>query len=247
MAVDFTSLGAQLQALMPKTAQRTEEQLTAAATSKYTPIYNAEVEGATQTQQKSDLALAQQIERLLPEYQRQRESIEQATRQAVSQQGREVLRRGMQRSSYGMATMGGIRQAGIKSLAQAEEQHNMNVGQINAQRAQLEQNLAATLGRLEKDKAHVVSGYTDEMRQQDLANAMQGYQMLQQLQLTMAQEQAAQDRWEAEYELELSKTKRSSGGGSSKKATASTAPAATSTKVSSTKVGNTGAYVPRNA
>lgn len=217
MALDLTALGNQLRSAMPKSVQRTDTQLREAASNKYAPIYNAQVEGAQQAQQQSDLSLAQRIERLLPEYQKNAENIEKSTTSAFNQQNRQVLSRGMQRSSYNNATLGNIQIAGMKALAQNDEQRTTEVNQINAQRSQMEQQLAQTLARLEADKEMNIAGYTDEMRQQDWSNAMTGYQTLQNLETTLAEMGYRQERdavtdsqWQQQFDLQQSQTKKKS-------------------------------------
>lgn len=226
MALDLTALGSRLKSAMPQTAQRTEEQLREAASNKYAPIYNAQTESAQQAQQQSDLSLAQRIERLLPEYQKNADNIQKSATAAFNQQNRQVLSRGMQRSSYNNATLGNIQIAGMKALAQNDEQRTMEVNQINDQRSQLEQQLAQTLARLETDKAMNIAGYTDDMRQQDWSNAMTGYQTLQQLETYLADMGYRQDRdavtdsqWQQQFNWQKEQTKKKNNSSTSMKST----------------------------
>ncbi len=252
MAIDTTALAKRLKAAMPTTAQRSEEALAAAAANKYEPIYNAEVQSARQTQQQNDLSLSQRIERLLPEFDRNAESIQQNTAAALSTQNRQTLSRGMQRSSYNQAALGNIQGAGIAALGRNDRERTTQVDQINAQRSQLERQLAQTLGRLETDKAKNIAGYTDEMRQQDLKNALDGYDVLQKLELALADMAYKQDRanaadsqWRMTYDAKYAK-KATGGSKASKKtgtAAAAAKPAATAKPATTLITRSTGAPI----
>ncbi|MDR3051945.1 MAG: hypothetical protein LBU67_09540 [Oscillospiraceae bacterium] len=219
MAENFEDLGKRLQALMPNARQRTEEELARAAANKYDPIYNAQVQSAQHTQQQSDLSLAQQVARLLPLRDQAAERIQGETDRGISELNRAMLTRGMQRSSYGLASQAGLQRAGMQQIARSDADYAQQIGHINDQRAQLEKQLAASLGRLEADRAANIAGYSDEMRQQDLQNAMDGYRLLQDLQLSLARMQYQQQRdvvadrqWQAEFDLKGASKQRKSGG-----------------------------------
>jgi len=227
-------LAGYLTSQMPQWNQRDEAALRAAAENKYTPIYNSQVEGANQQQQQSDLALAQQIERLMPAYQRQVEDINASTARGQSTQNRQALSRGMQRSSFNNATLGNIANAGTKQVSLAGEQLAQNTNQINAQRTQLAQQLAQTLNRLGTDKQMNIAGYMDDSRQQDFTNAMGGFDALSAFQLELARQQYQRDALaQDQAQFEATMNARSGGGGSGSRSS-SRSPAQTQPTVSTT-------------
>ena len=206
MSMDVNELREVLMAALPKIQQRTDEQLAAAASSYYEPLYNAQTEAAQQAHQQSDLALSQQADQLYQPYQQSLEGIAQSTAAGTSALNRQALSRGMQRSSYTNASIGHVQQEGIKQRGLAEAQYTQSVSHINAQRAQLSQQVAQTLARLNADRAHSIAGYTDTLRQQDFQTALAGYQLLQQLELQLNQlsyqrerDQIADSQWQQQF------------------------------------------------
>ena len=84
MSMDVNELREVLMAALPKSQQRTDEQLAAAASSYYEPLYNAQTEAAQQAHQQSDLALSQQADQLYQPYQQSLEGIAQSTAAGTS-------------------------------------------------------------------------------------------------------------------------------------------------------------------
>ena len=148
-------------------APRSEEELRQAAENRYNPLYNAEVEAARQKQQQTDLALSQQLGELLSGISRQKETQNAAYDKARANIETGALSRGMGRSSYTTSTLSNNDIARAKALSQIDEDANRQTGQIGAQRTQLTQQLAETLGRLGTDKETNIANYLQELYDQE--------------------------------------------------------------------------------
>ena len=150
---------------------RSEEALRQAAENRYNPLYNAEVEAAKQKQQQTDLALSQQLSELLSGISRQKETQNGAYDKARANIETGALSRGMGRSSYTTSTLSNNDIARAKALSQIDEDANRQTGQIGAQRTQLTQQLAETLGRLSTDKETNISNYLQDLYDQEFQRA----------------------------------------------------------------------------
>lgn len=127
----------------PKTA----EQIRAQAEGEYQSYYDQLRLAAQQAQAQSDLRLAQQASSLQAAYDEQRENSMRQYRRTYSQADRQLLARGMQRSSYGNSTLANI------DIESARAQDKINQAQISAQsqieeqRTQLQQQLAQQMSQ----------------------------------------------------------------------------------------------------
>ncbi|MEG0767101.1 MAG: hypothetical protein RR482_05235, partial [Clostridia bacterium] len=162
---------------VPKTKQRTEEELRKAAENRVGAAYEQNVQAAKQQQERQDLALSQQAEALKPTYAQRAEEARKQTAQISSQTNNQALSRGMQRSSYNNANQINIGLAGAKTQDDIGKELTTGLGNIQGQRAQLAQQLAQQLATLDTGKTTSVNAYMDELQSQDLANAMQTAQM----------------------------------------------------------------------
>ena len=163
---------------------RSEEALRQAAENRYNPLYNAEVEAARQKQQQTDLALSQQLDELLSGISRQKDTQNATYDKARANIETGALSRGMGRSSYTMSTLSNNDIARAKALSQIDEDANRQTGQIGAQRTQLSQQLAETLGRLSTDKETNISNYLQELYDQEYQRQMAANQAKNQNYLT---------------------------------------------------------------
>lgn len=150
---------------------RSEEALRQAAENRYNPLYNAEVEAARQKQQQTDLALSQQLSELLSGISRQKDTQNGTFDKARANIETGALSRGMGRSSYTTSTLSNNDIARAKALSQIDEDANRQTGQIGAQRTQLTQQLAETLGRLSTDKETNISNYLQDLYDQEFQRA----------------------------------------------------------------------------
>ncbi|MBQ2029226.1 MAG: hypothetical protein II481_07280, partial [Clostridia bacterium] len=140
----------ELDALKQKLAQtevytrKSDEELRQAAEDEFTSYYNQLRLSQQQAQQRQDLALANQAAGLQSIYDKQRNQVMETTAKNYTAAGNALLRRGMQRSSYGLQTLAGVNRQGAKDLQGVNDQQSAKEGEIASQRAQLEQQLAET-------------------------------------------------------------------------------------------------------
>ena len=147
----------------------------------YAPQYNAEMQASQQGQQKTDLSLQNQLSALLTNVGAQRDALNQNVQSALSQQQQSALGRGMQRSSFNQAALGGIQQQGVKLQDQISQNLLQQQSGIESQRQQLAQQLAETLGRLSVDKTTNENNLMQQLRDQDYERGMTATDMSNQI------------------------------------------------------------------
>lgn len=155
---------------------RSEEQRKQAATNRYASVYDQQRLGAQQAVQTSDLAMQQQAAALDRAYSKQLEQSAVNYQQAYSQANRGMLRRGMQRSSYGAATLGNIAIAGNKAQDEIMGAKTENLGNIEQQRALLARQLAEQLRQYDTSEQSDILAYMDELESQDYERGTQAQQ-----------------------------------------------------------------------
>jgi peptidoglycan hydrolase-like protein with peptidoglycan-binding domain len=202
----------------PKTDAEIREQ----AEGEFQSYYDQLRQAAQQSYDRSDLALQQQKEGLQQSYDKQREQSAKSYRQAYSQADRQMLSRGMQRSSYGAQTLSNIDLEGAEAQQAISDQQAAAEGNIDAQRSQLAQQLAAQLAQYDSSKAADVLNRIRELEDQEYdrgvnaANtqnslAAQIYQFLYQ-----EQRDAKSDyQWQKEFDANYGGTGSGGGGGGS--------------------------------
>lgn len=156
----------------PKSAADIEAQ----ARDEAAALYNAQRLAATQAQERSDLALAQQYAGLQASYDKSRDASQKQYNQAYSQAGRGMVGRGMQRSSYGAQTLANISKQGAEAQQALWDQQTAAEGNINAQRAQLAQQLAAQLQQYDTDEALAIQNRMRELEDQEYQRGMENQQ-----------------------------------------------------------------------
>lgn len=185
---------------------KTEQELQGIADRRYQSYYDQQRLGATQAAESTGLALDQQLKQLGQQYGKQREQSAQNYQQAYSQSSRGMLQRGMQRSSYGAATLGNISTAGNKAQQEITDNEQMANQNIGEQQALLAQQLAQQLRQYSASQAADTLAYIDELEareydrgatSQDRSNslAMQIYQFANQ----EKQQNQAQANWLAQF------------------------------------------------
>lgn len=196
---------AQLQQALanPGYTPKTNDQIREQAEGEYKSYYDQLRLSAQQQQEKSDLALQQQLEGLQTGYDRQREDSAKQYRQAYSQTDRALLGRGMQRSSYTSQTLANLLQEGAEAQQDIQDAQTAAEGQIGAQRAQLAQQLAAQLGQYDASQQADIAARIRELEDQE-------YNRSQQQQTT--QNNLALQLYNLMYQEEQAKKKKSSSG-----------------------------------
>lgn len=176
----------------PKTPEQIREQ----AEGEYQSYYDQLKLTAQQQQQQSDLALQQQRDSLKDTYDKQREDSAQQYRQAYSKTDRTMLGRGMQRSSYTAQTLANLLQEGAEAQQDIGDAQAAAEGKIDAQRAQLAQQLAAQLGQYDAAKQADILARIRELEDQEYQRELTGTQNQQNLTLQL---------WKALYQGERDK------------------------------------------
>lgn len=127
----------------PKTA----EQIKAQAEGEYQSYYDQLRLAAQQAQAQSDLRLAQQASSLQAAYDTQREESQRQYQRAYSQADRQLLSRGMQRSSYGNSTLANINTESSRAQDKIYQAQIAAQSNIEEQRTQLQQQLARQMSQ----------------------------------------------------------------------------------------------------
>lgn len=159
MLADYQSRGG----YVPKTTAENK----ARAQDEYKSYYDQLRLNAQQQQQQADLALQQQRAGLQDTYDRQREASAKEYRQRLSQADQHMLSRGMQRSSYGAQIRANIGQQGAEAQQRLWDAQGVAEGNIDAQRAQLAQQLGAQLRQYDASRAADVLKRTRELDDQE--------------------------------------------------------------------------------
>lgn len=148
---------------------------------------------ATQQQEANDLRLRQQRDALQSAYDRNRQQSAQQYAQAYSQADRQMLARGMGRSSYALQTLAGVANQGAAAQGEIDRQQAEAEREIEDQRTQLSSQLQATLAGYEAEQAKDVQKRFQEMEEQDydrnVAAAERQTNIAQQLYTNMYQQQ----------------------------------------------------------
>ena len=175
---------------------KSTEEIQAQAQGEYQPYYDQLRLSARQQQQRADLALQQQRAGLQDTYDRQREASAKDYRQRYSQADRQMLSRGMQRSSYGAQTLANINQQGAEAQQRLWDAQGAAEGNIDAQRAQLESQLGDQLRQYDASMAADVLNRTRQLSDQEYERAQAQQQRNDQmgLQLASALRQAERDK-----------------------------------------------------
>lgn len=167
---------------VPKTTAENQ----ARAQDEYKSYYDQLRLSAQQRQQQADLALQQQRAGLQDTYDRQREASARDYRQRYSQADRQMLSRGMQRSSYGAQVLANINQRGAEAQQRLWDAQGTAEGNIDAQRAQLAQQLGDQLLQYDASRAADVLKRTRELDDQEYERQQAQQQRNDQLGLQLA-------------------------------------------------------------
>ena len=220
----------------PKTA----EQIRAQAEGEYQSYYDQLRLAAQQAQAQSDLRLAQQASSLQAAYDEQRENSLRQYRRTYSQADRQLLSRGMQRSSYGNSTLANIDIESARAQDKISQAQTTAQSQIEEQRTQLQQQLAQQMSQYTASQQADVMKRSRELedieynRQVDAwKSQMSMEQMIYEAARQQERDAIADQQWQAQMEenrrqfdetmdYNYSKLKKSGGSGGSKSTTPAT-------------------------
>lgn len=185
---------------------KSEQDLLDRAKNEYQSYYDQLRQAAQQQQERNDLSLSQQKDALQATYDKQREQMQKEYNKAYSQTDRQILSRGMQRSSYGAQTLANLSAEGAKAQGDISDAQTKAANDIAAQRAQLEQQLAGTLAGYDTSQAaDVLKRYQElqdkEYDRQQSANSTQNEILAKIYEYTRQQEQdaLAKEQWEKQF------------------------------------------------
>ena len=204
---------------------RSDDQLRQLAEQQYQSYYDQLRRAAQQKQEREALALQNQRSGIQRAYEKQREASDKSYRQAYSQVGRETLRRGMQRSSYAAQRLANTELEGIEANQNIWDQQVNAEGNLDAQLAQLQGQLADTLAGYDANQAADVMKRYNELQSEEYERAREAEQYAESIR-----------QWQAQFDESIrqfneSMKKKSSGGSSKKSATVPTDPAAAGTQM----------------
>lgn len=215
---------------------KTDAELRTQAEGEYQSYYDQLRLAAQQQQAASDLRLAQQREGLATTYDKQREQSAKQYAQAYSQADRQLLRRGMQRSSYGAQSLANISTQGAEAQQTIADAQAAAEANIDAQRTLLQQQLAAQMSQYTASQQSDVLNRLRQLQDQEYNRQVDAWKsqstLLQQLYQNEYQQERdaiADAQWERTFEenqrqFDESLAKKSSGGGGgTKKSTTATA------------------------
>lgn len=147
----------------PKTADQIQQQ----AAGEYKTYYDQQRLSAQQAYDRNRLALEQQLAGIGRSYDKAREASAREYGDAYSQADRALLGRGMQRSSYGMQTLGNLAQRGLEAQQNIWDQQTQAEGNINAQQTQLAQQLADQLRQYDTSEQDATLARIRELEDQE--------------------------------------------------------------------------------
>lgn len=205
---------------------RSDDQLRQLAEQQYQSYYDQLRRAAQQKQEREALALQNQRSGIQRAYEKQREASDKSYRQAYSQVGRETLRRGMQRSSYAAQRLANTELEGIEANQNIWDQQVNAEGNLDAQLAQLQGQLADTLAGYDANQAADVMKRYNELQSEEYERAREAEQYAESIR-----------QWQAQFDESIRQfnesMKKKSSGGSRKNnaATNPTDPAAAGTQM----------------
>lgn len=147
--------------------KKTDEELNQQAQQEFGGYYDQLRLGAEQQAAKNDLALQQQKAALDYAFAKQQEAAEKEYNKVYSQADRQLLSRGMQRSSYGAQTLANIRQQQADVYMDLESQLAAQGADIEAKRVQLGDQLAAQINQYNAAQAQDELNRLRELQDQE--------------------------------------------------------------------------------
>lgn len=204
---------------------KTDEQLKTQAEGEYQSYYDQLRLAARQQQQNNDLRLIQQRDSLQGVYDQQREESARQYSRAYSQADRQLLSRGMQRSSYAGQVLAGVGNQSVRAQQQIADAQAAAVAKIEDQRTQLQQNLDAQMAQYTASQQNDVMKRMRELQDTEYNRQVDAWKsqstLTQQIMQAMYQQERdkiADQQWEREFnenvrQFDLQMAMRGGGGG----------------------------------
>lgn len=165
MAQALNELASKLQGLDYKPLS--EEEILMQSQNQYKNLYDQQVLGAQQAYDTGEQAYGKQLDQVALSHDRQIEQVKEQTKYATSTADRNALTRGMQRSSYNLATLSNIQLAGDKAQVSIGEARTRAEFDIAEQRTLKAQQLAQTLQQARNAYETNVLTYADKLRDRE--------------------------------------------------------------------------------
>lgn len=170
------------------------------AENQYKNLYEQQVLGAKQVYDAGELGYEKQIQQLGVSYGRQIAQIQEQTKQTASEADRNALTRGMQRSSYNLATLSNIHLSGDKAQTSAGETRAMAEANIAAERTLKAQQLAEQLASAQTAYQTNILSYADQLRDKEAQKALEANKYYNDLTIAMYEYQSQADQKQREYD-----------------------------------------------
>ena len=146
---------------------RTDEALNAEAQERYTEVYDTLRSTAQQRKDTIDAAYEQELQSLADVLGSGNAAVQQAADRGNAAINDYIYGRSMQRTSYGAASQGSVRDAMQKTAAALQQQYATASSGVENRRVLLAEQLAGTLAQYDKDYLTDVQAYIDQQKQID--------------------------------------------------------------------------------
>lgn len=146
---------------------KTDEQLRTQAENQYAGAYDAKRLAAQQSYDTQALNYDQQMQTKRDDIAKSIERSNQQYLQSYNNNNRTLQSRGMQRSSYALASGANILNAGAKAAQDIQDAGDKELGNIGAQKALAGNQLAQTLQGLTNQQQSDILAYMDQLRDKD--------------------------------------------------------------------------------
>jgi len=153
----------------------TDEEIRAYAESLLRPQLNAQLQGAQQQYETTELLKRQEIENLAASLAKAIEGQKAAYQRSAADVQTGALARGMGRSSYTLQTLASQGSALAQAVRSLTDEHARQSSQIQQQITQAAQHNASTQSRLNEDYAKTLAAKAQELRQEQLREQNQNY------------------------------------------------------------------------
>lgn len=203
---------------------KTQEELQAKAQGRYQSYYDQQRLSAQQEYERNAAALEKELAGLDTTYAKQREQSEKAYAQAYSQADRNMLAKGMQRSSYGAQVLANLQAEGNEALQDIADAEAARRQGLADKQSLLAEQLAAQLKQYDANQAADILAYMEELEDEEYERGQAAMQYNNQLaaqiyEYLMAEQdrETEASRWQAEFDLALKQyedSKKKSRGGS---------------------------------
>lgn len=183
-----------------------EDEILSQAQNQYKNQYDQQVLNAQQAYDTVEQAYGKQLDQVALSHDRQIEQVKEQTKNSTSEADRNSLMRGMQRSSYNLATLSNIQLAGNKAQVSIGEARTRAESDIAEQRTLKAQQLAQTLQQARNAYDTNILTYADTLRDREYQRMVDATRY--QNEITMAlydyqskadQQQQQYDRWLMEF------------------------------------------------